>query len=91
MAKDTKKMFITRCPTYGVFFERFVWGLHKRMGEIVRPDRAISIEVMKEICTQLELEWIDDFKSKFKIATEAAFYLIAFCCALRGEEVPKVD
>ena len=91
MAKDTKKMFITRCPTYGEFFERFVRGLHKRMGEIVRPDRAISIEVMKEICTQLELEWIDGFKSKFEIATEAAFYLIAFCCALRGEEVPKVD
>jgi len=91
MARDTKKMFVTKCPTYGEFFERFVRGLHKRMGEIVRPDRAISIEVMKELCNQLDLEWDEGYRSKFDLATEAAFYLIAFCGALRGEEVPKVD
>ncbi len=29
MAKDTRKLVVTKCPTYGEFFERFVRGLHK--------------------------------------------------------------
>ena len=28
MAKDTRKLAVTKCPTYGEFFERFVKGLH---------------------------------------------------------------
>lgn len=38
MAKDMRRLVVTKCPTYGEFFERFVRGLHKRMGEIVSPD-----------------------------------------------------
>jgi hypothetical protein len=38
MAKDTRKLVVTKCPTYGEFFERFVKGMHKRIGEIVKPD-----------------------------------------------------
>jgi hypothetical protein len=43
MAKDTRKLMVTKCPTYGEFFERFVKGMHKRMGEIVKPDRALRM------------------------------------------------
>ncbi len=32
VAKDTRKMTVTKCPTYGEFFERIIQGLHKRMG-----------------------------------------------------------
>jgi hypothetical protein len=35
LAKDMRKMMVTTCPTYGDFFERFVHGMHKRMGDIV--------------------------------------------------------
>jgi hypothetical protein len=40
MAKETRKLFLTKCPTNGVWFEKFMKGCHKRMGEIVKPDRA---------------------------------------------------
>jgi hypothetical protein len=38
MAKDTRKLAVTKCPTYGTSFEKFMKGCHKRMGEITRPD-----------------------------------------------------
>jgi hypothetical protein len=91
MAKDMWKLTVTKCPTYCKFFERFMRGMHKRMGEIVRPDRALSLEVLLQIFKTLELEWTDPHIDLFSLAMEGAFYLIAFCCALRGEEVPLTD
>ena len=37
MARDLKKTFVTSCPTYGLLFERFMVGMHKRMGDEVPP------------------------------------------------------
>jgi hypothetical protein len=31
LAKDTRKMAVTSCPTYGEFFERFMKSMHKQM------------------------------------------------------------
>lgn len=39
----------------------------------------------------MEQEWSSPYTDLFQLAMEGAFYLIAFCCALRGEEVPLVD
>jgi hypothetical protein len=91
MAKDTRKLTVTKCPTYGEFFERFVRGLHKRMGEIVRLDRALSVEILKEIFVSLEREWLLAHTDLFRLAMEGSFYVIAYCCALREEEVPLAD
>lgn len=91
MAKETRKMTVTKCPTYGEFFKRFMRGMHKRMGEISKPDRAISSVILREIQHNLERDWDNRPQGRRDIAREASFYLIAFCCALRGEEVPMVD
>jgi hypothetical protein len=85
MAKDMRKLVVTKCPTYGEFFERFVRGLHKRMGEIVSPDRVLSLEILLEIFRSLEQEWRSPYADLFQLAMEGSFYLIAFCCTLRGE------
>jgi len=91
MAKDTRKLTVTKCPTYGEFFERFMRGMHKRMGEIVKPDRAVSLATLIEIQSNLERDWDNHPDIREQISREASFYLISFCCALRGEEVPMVD
>jgi hypothetical protein len=91
MVNGIRKMDTSNCPSYGDRFTRFNKGCHKRMGDISCPDRAISIEIMLEMCKMMEDEWLDVTFKKFAVAEEAAFYLIAFCCALRGEEVPKTD
>jgi hypothetical protein len=91
MAKDTRKMTVTKCPTYGLWFEKFMRGCHKRMGEIVKPDRALSTTILLEILKLLDAEWLTRAERHFALASEGAFYVIAFCCALRGEEVPLAD
>jgi len=47
MARATAKMFTSTCPTNGLWFERFMGGVHSRMGDGHRPDAAISSCVMK--------------------------------------------
>ncbi len=84
MAKKTKKLRATKCPTYGENLEQFVKGLHKCMGDVVK---ALAIEILKEMCVELEEEWMAGYINQFALASEGAFYLIAYCCALHGEEV----
>jgi hypothetical protein len=92
MAKETRKLQVTECPTYSDFFERFCKGMHKRMGDIVRPDRALSHNILKQIMVAVERDWASASEAgKLKFALEGAFYLLAFVIALRGEEVPLIE
>ncbi len=92
MAKDTQKLTVTECPTYSDFFGRFVQGMHKRMGDIVQPDRAISHDIMLELMSLVEEEWSRiTSRNKLQVALEGAFYVIAFTLGLRGEEVPLIE
>jgi len=77
--------------TYSDWFSRFAKGCHKRMGDNVRPDRAISVGIMQETFRQLEFEWNEGVNDKYELALEGAYYIIAYCCALRGEEIGKAD
>ncbi len=87
-----KKLLVTKCPTYSDFFEHFNMGLHKWMGDITHPDRAISHEIVQELMSTLEQDWLSARASKhLTLALEGAFYLLAFTLALRGEEVPLVE
>lgn len=92
MAKDTRKLMVTECPTFGDWYERFVRGCHKRMGDIVKPDRALSLPILAKMMMLVEFDWERSRgRDRLQYALEAAFYLIAFCGALRGEEVPMTD
>jgi hypothetical protein len=91
MAKDTRKLTVTKCPTYGLWFEKFMRGCHKCMGDIIKPDRALSTAILLEILSILNSEWNEWPDHKLELAVEGAFYVIAFCCALQGEELPLVD
>jgi hypothetical protein len=92
MAKDTRKLQVTKCPTYSDFFEHFNRGLHKRMGDIVRPDRAIAHAILKELMAAVERDWIRaSDAARLNLALEGAFYVLAFTLALRGEEIPLIE
>lgn len=51
MAKDTRKLSVTKCPTYGPWFEKIMHGCHKNMGEIVHPERALSSVILYKSLT----------------------------------------
>jgi hypothetical protein len=61
------------------------------MGDVTKQDRALSIDALKEIFVSLEEEWLSGYYNRLSLANEGAFYAIAYCCALRGEEVPLAD
>jgi len=57
MAQAMAKLFVTSCPTNGLWFERFMGGLHSRMGDDHWPDTAISSFVLRKMLQYAEAEW----------------------------------
>jgi hypothetical protein len=68
-------------------------GCHKRMGDMVVSDYAISAEIFREIMTSLDLDWEDATTdaARDKLVEFANLLLFGYCCGLRGEEIVKVD
>ena len=46
LGRTSNKFFLTQSPTQSLWFERFCTGCLKRMGQIVKQDLAISIDVL---------------------------------------------
>lgn len=89
LEKETQKFQVTKCPIYSDFFERFNKGLHKRMGDVIRPDRAISHLLMLVLMESVERDWETAREiDKLFSALEGTYSVLAFTQASRGEEVP---
>jgi hypothetical protein len=57
MAENTAKVWVTNCLSYSYWFERFMRGVYKRMGEMVHSDFALSIQVVHKMLGHLDDEW----------------------------------
>jgi len=98
---DRSKLIQMSCPTFGEWYERFGLGMHKRMGDVVRPDIMILVEVMGALMEDFEKDWVsltekgDEVEELGKILFPALFavmaYIVAYVVALRGEEAPLMD
>jgi hypothetical protein len=65
----------------------------KRMGEEVRSDYALNVQVLHTILANLDVQWSETPSvARRKEIIEIAFFLVmTFCLGLRGEEVVKLD
>ena len=90
---EGKKAMATNCPVYGHWYSRFMQGVHNRMGDDIRPDMAISIEVLHAMLNKLDLQWerAEHLIEKTRIAELGFFLTAGFSAALRGEEIVKLD
>lgn len=63
------------------------------MGQIVRQDMAVSLELMHALVQLLETEWeqAPDDKQRSIIAGVGAYSVVAFCGSFRGPEVFMTD
>jgi hypothetical protein len=98
MIKDMSKSYVTSNPVKSQWYERFMSGMHKRMGDSVKQDEAIGIEQMLALMEIFERDWKKVMKDKRRtqdqvreILFPALFSVLAYCGALRGEEVPLMD
>jgi hypothetical protein len=51
------KLLMSSSPTNPEWFKRLITRLHKRVGDNVKPDLAVSIDVMLEMMSQFERKW----------------------------------
>lgn len=90
---ERKNLWISKVPTHSFWFSRFMTGIHKRVGEVVRQDWPIPIEVVQYIDKALNRLWRDavDDASRKKIAEMGVWFVVQFCTGLRGEEMLLVE
>jgi hypothetical protein len=82
----------TAAPSQGAWFVSFMDGMYRRMGQITRHDKALTIGVMLEIQKILEEEWEDSGGSMERLRIEGASFLFnSYCAGTRGFETVKAD
>jgi hypothetical protein len=93
MAQGTTRTWVTDCPSYSYWFERFMRGVHKHMGEEVHSDFALSIRVLHKVLGHLDQEWstANNMEKCKDVVEIACFFVLTFCLGLCGEEVVKMD
>jgi hypothetical protein len=67
-----------------------VVGCHIRLGDDIRPDRAMSIELLLEIKKELEHDLVpcSRFESMLTVCLQRTFLIGGFCAGPRGEYIP---
>lgn len=90
---ERKNLWISKVPTHTFWFSRFMTGIHKRVGEVVRQDWPIIIEVLQYIDRALNRLWRNatEDDSRKKIAEMGVWYVVQFCTGLRGEEMMLIE
>ena len=93
LARDVRKIYVNSCPAYSLWFERFMIGMHKRMGDELRQDKGVTLEVIHRVMEGLEDEHVEtkNDEEKRSLADIAVFVLVSFLAALRGEETLKIS
>jgi hypothetical protein len=98
MVREITKSYVTSNPVKSQWYKRFLKGMHKRMGDSVKQDEAISIEQMLALMEMFEKDWRKVVRNPRRthpqlreVLFPALFLVLAYCGALRGEEVPLMD
>ena len=87
-AHERKKTWISSSDTHKRFFTQFMGGIKKRVGEAVKQDEPITIDVLHAALGILEERYAvaKTPEEKVKISRLGAWKAAGFCTALRGEE-----
>jgi len=90
---DIAKLSFAMMPTNSLWFERFAQGCLKCMGQDLRQDWAIPLDVLHSLIHLLDGEWAlaERWVDRHKIACAGSFAIIAFCGSFRGNEVFLID
>ena len=89
LAKEEKKLMLTDSPTYSLWFERFIRGMHNRMGDDIRPDKGVDIKLLHHMLNTLEecLNNTGEATGKKRIIHLGCYLSATFSAGLRGNEL----
>ena len=96
MSEDGGGGTVSMSPTNSPWFKRFMRGVHKRMGDVWIPDRALMKRKLMLCLTLLEEDWLvysegNDGGGKLKAGLTATMLIAGWFAALRGEEIVRID
>ena len=92
LGRSFGKSFLTQCPTNSIWFEKFSTGCLKRMGQIVKQDLGIFMEVELALLKLIKKEIVEaQGWDRELLAMTGAFVSICFCGSFRGHEVFLTD
>jgi hypothetical protein len=88
---DKQRSIVPKNPTDSEFYTLFTKGLEARVGQRVKRDRALSVEIIIEMQRISEVEWeeacVKGDEPKQRLIAEWTFYfLCTFCHSLQGWE-----
>jgi hypothetical protein len=75
------------------WFYCFMTGVHKQVGQVRKPDKEFTINVIHAVDRILEIEWGNARRSdeKKRIAEMGAWFIGGFCTGLRQEEMLLIE
>jgi len=86
--------FFLQSPSNSYWFCRFMQGMHKRMGDVWIPDRALTLDEVLHMLLILEEDWAtmaNDDVGRLQCALLACAILGTFGNGLRGEELIRTE
>lgn len=94
MSEDGTSSRLSYSSTNSLWFKRTMQGIHRRMGNVWKPDKAISRYVIRGCFVVFEYHWeaygVDPY-SRMLIAKAACIVITGYYGSLRGEEIGKAD
>ena len=92
--KGTTKLVSSDSPTNSEWFEKFMVGYHRRVGDVSKPDLAVSNEVMNALMVEFEKSWsacLGNREKEREVIFPALYALLSYVASLRGEETTLLD
>ena len=94
MSSDGTGSRLSYSSTNSLWFKRCTEGIHRRIGDVWKPDWAVSRYIIHGCFVVLEYHWeafgIDPY-SKVQVAKAACIVITGYYASLRGEEIGKAD
>jgi len=92
---DSRGMtFFLQSPSNSYWFRWFMQGMHRRMGDVWIPDRALTLDEVLHMMLILEEDWANmanDDVGRLQCALLACAILGTFGNGLRGEELIRME
>ena len=84
--------FFTESPTYRFWFKRFIEGCHRRMGDYVLSNRALTIDELLVIQVLMEEDWNEmEEEGNREAQLHLSMFAVVLTRSFRGEEISKFD
>jgi hypothetical protein len=80
-------MFISGVVTHKFWFSWFMSGVHKQVGQVRKPDRVLTIDIIHAVDRILEIEWENARRAEEQkhIAEMGAWFIGGFCPSLHAK------